>query len=341
MEKILVTGGAGFIGSNFIFYMLRHHENIQIVCYDNLTYAGCLRSLRTFIVNKDPNFRFVKGDITDAEQVGKLMRSEQFDIVVNFAAQSHVDRSIQDSSDFQETNYVGTQVLLDAFNQYGISRFHQISTDEVYGGIPLDSEKAFKETDPLKPGNPYAASKASADMLCMSYYNTYGTPVTISRCCNNYGPRQYPEKLVAKIITSAIRGEKIPIYGDGENIRTWLFVDDHCAAIDRIIHDGKIGNIYNVDGTDDYANIDLAHDILERMGKNPDDYIEFVEDRIGHDKRYSIDDSKIYDELGWEPEKDMDRGLNRTIDWYTRHTWWKTIFDGTYKDTEKELLKLV
>ena len=341
MEKILVTGGAGFIGSNFIFYMLRKHNDTQIVCYDNLTYAGCLRSLRSIILSKDPNFRFVKGDITDAESVGRLMRTEQFDIVVNFAAQSHVDRAIKEPADFQTTNYVGTQVLLDAFNQYGISRFHQVSTDEVYGSIPLDSDEAFTEDAPLKPGNPYAASKAAADMLCMSYYNTYGTPVTISRSCNNYGPRQFPEKLVPKIITSALHNEKVPLYGDAQNVRTWLFVEDHCRAIDRIIHDGKIGNIYNVDGTDDYANINLAQDILQRMGKDPDEYIEFVEDRAGHDRRYSIDDTKLYDELGWEPEKDMDHGLNRTIDWYTRHTWWETIFDGTYKDTETELLKLV
>ena len=339
MEKILVTGGAGFIGSNFIYYMLRHHDDVSIVCFDKLTYAGCLRNLKPLLLNRDPNFRFIKGDITDAETVNMLFRREQFDMVVNFAAQSHVDRSITDPAEFQHTNVLGTQVLLDAFNQYGISRFHQVSTDEVYGSIAVDDEEtAFDESAALNPGNPYAASKASADLLCMSYFNTYGTPVTISRCCNNYGPRQFPEKLVAKTIVSAELGKKIPIYGDGENVRTWLYVDDHCRAIDAILHGGKIGEIYNVDGTDAYSNLDLVKDILDRMDADPDLYT-FVEDRAGHDKRYSLDDSKLCDSLDWEPKYEMEEGLDRTIDWYRRHeNWWKAILDGSYREDEHRLL---
>ena len=337
--KFLITGGAGFIGTNFIRYFLERYPSDEIVCLDKLTYAGKFENLEPFL--SDPRFTFAHLDVCDREGVFALFQEHRFDAVIHFAAESHVDRSIVTPDIFLQTNILGTAVLLDAVNRFGVKRFHQISTDEVYGSIPLDSDEAFTEDAPLKPGNPYAASKAAADMLCMSYYNSYGTPVTISRSCNNYGPRQFPEKLVPKIITSALHNEKVPLYGDGQNVRTWLFVEDHCRAIDRIIHDGKIGNIYNVDGTDDYANINLAQDILQRMGKDPDEYIEFVEDRAGHDRRYSIDDTKLYDELGWEPEKDMDHGLNRTIDWYTRHTWWETIFDGTYKDTETELLKLV
>ncbi len=335
MEKILVTGGAGFLGSNYIYYLLRHRSDVSIVGLDSLGSAGNLRSLKAIM--GDPNFRFVKGDITDKEQIEKLFREESFDVVVNFAESSRVNTSVKTLDDYRKVNVEGLRVLLDAFNQYGIARFHQVSTDEVYGSVSLDDEEACTEESPLNPGNPYAVSKAEADALCLEYYEKYGTPISISRCCNSYGPRQFPGALVATCIVNGTLGKEIPIYGDGQNVRTWLYVQDHARAIDTIVHEGRFGEVYNIDGTDEYANVDLAQELLEHLGVDTD-LITFEEDPLKHETRYSIDDSKLVDELGWEPEKDTDTGLDRTIDWYRRHEdWWQSILDGSYLEYEQTL----
>ncbi len=318
---IIVTGGAGFIGSNFIYYMLDQHPDYRIVCVDSLTYAGNLATLKDVI--DDPSFRFVKASITDSAAMNSVFREEQPDIVVNFAAESHVDRSIENPSVFLETNILGTQVLMDACREFHVGRFHQVSTDEVYGDLPLDRpELFFTEETPLHASSPYSASKASADLLVLAYYRTFGLPVTISRCSNNYGPYQFPEKLIPLMLTNALEDKPLPVYGTGENIRDWLYVEDHCRAIDRIIHDGRVGEIYNIGGHNEMKNIEIVKLICKELGK-PESLILFVEDRKGHDRRYAIDPAKMEREFGWFPQTKFTDGLRKTIQWYLEHrAWW-------------------
>ncbi len=329
--KILVTGGAGFIGGNFVHYMLSAHADYRIVCLDKLTYAGNLSTLDGVL--KNPNFCFVKGDIADKEVVDGLFAKEKFDIVVNFAAESHVDRSIENPQLFLVTNILGTQTLLDAAKKYGVKRFHQVSTDEVYGDLPLDRpDLMFTEHTPLHTSSPYSASKASADLLVQAYYRTYGMPVTISRCSNNYGPYHFPEKLIPLMITRALADESLPVYGDGKNVRDWLYVEDHCRAIDLIIHNGKVGEVYNVGGHNEMANIDIVKLILKELGK-PESLIKYVADRKGHDRRYAIDPTKIHRELGWLPETKFADGIKKTVRWYLENRqWWEEIVSGDYKN---------
>ncbi|SFM09266.1 dTDP-glucose 4,6-dehydratase [Halanaerobium salsuginis] len=318
--NILVTGGAGFIGSNFIFYMLDQHPEYRIVCLDALTYAGNLETLEPVMEND--NFRFVKGDIRDREFVFDLFEEENFDMVVNFAAESHVDRSIEDPGVFLETNIMGTQVLMDACREYGIERFHQVSTDEVYGDLPLDKpELMFTEDTSITTSSPYSASKASADLLVEAYNRTFGLPVTISRCSNNYGPYQFPEKLIPLMISKALAEEKLPVYGKGENVRDWLYVEDHCRAIDLILHEGQDGEVYNIGGHNERSNLEVVKTILDELDK-PESLITFVEDRAGHDLRYAIDPTKISNELGWEPTILFDEGIKKTIKWYLDNKEW-------------------
>jgi len=328
--NILVTGGAGFIGSNFVYHMLKTYPEYRIVCIDALTYAGNLSTLEGALSNK--NFRFVKGDITDQKLVDALFAEEKFDIVVNFAAESHVDRSIENPDVFLKTNILGTQVLMDASRKYQVQRFHQVSTDEVYGDLPLDQpELFFTEETPIHTSSPYSASKASADLLVLAYHRTFKLPVTISRCSNNYGPYHFPEKLIPLIISRALRDEKLPVYGTGENVRDWLYVEDHCIAIDRIIHDGRIGEVYNVGGHNERTNLEVVKTILRELGK-PDSLITFVTDRAGHDMRYAIDPTKINEELGWLPTTTFDEGIKRTITWYLDNKeWWENILSGDYQ----------
>jgi len=328
--NILVTGGAGFIGSNFIFYMLDQHPDYRIVCLDALTYAGNLKTLEPVMDND--NFRFVKGDIGDREFIFDLFAEEDFDIVVNFAAESHVDRSIEDPGVFLETNIMGTQVLMDACREYGIVRFHQVSTDEVYGDLPLDKpELMFTEETSITTSSPYSASKASADLLVEAYHRTFGLPVTISRCSNNYGPYQFPEKLIPLMISKALAEEELPVYGKGENVRDWLYVEDHCRAIDLILHKGQEGEVYNIGGHNERSNLEVVKTILDELDK-PESLITFVDDRAGHDLRYAIDPSKISNELGWKPTILFDEGIKKTIKWYLDNKeWWKNIISGDYK----------
>lgn len=328
--NILVTGGAGFIGSNFVYHMLKTYPEYRIVCIDALTYAGNLSTLEGALSNK--NFRFVKGDITDQKLVDALFAEEKFDIVVNFAAESHVDRSIENPDVFLRTNILGTQVLMDASRKYQVQRFHQVSTDEVYGDLPLDQpELFFTEETPIHTSSPYSASKASADLLVLAYHRTFKLPVTISRCSNNYGPYHFPEKLIPLIISRALRDEKLPVYGTGENVRDWLYVEDHCIAIDRIIHDGRIGEVYNVGGHNERTNLEVVKTILRELGK-PESLITFVTDRAGHDMRYAIDPTKINEELGWLPTTTFDEGIKRTIAWYLDNKeWWENILSGDYQ----------
>lgn len=330
MKNILVTGGAGFIGSNFIYYMQRKHPDCRLVCIDALTYAG---NLYTLDEARKGNFRFVLGDITDRKAVFALCEEEKFDAIVNFAAESHVDRSIENPEVFLKTNILGTQVLLDACNKYKIPRYHQVSTDEVYGDLPLDRpDLFFTETTPIHTSSPYSASKASADLLVMAYHRTFGTPATISRCSNNYGPYQFPEKLIPLMIAKALSDEKLPVYGEGLNVRDWLYVDDHCKAIDMILENGRIGEIYNIGGHNEKANIDVVRTILKAVGKN-ESLITYVKDRPGHDMRYAIDPTKIHNELGWEPETLFNEGIQKTIDWYLNNReWWQKILSGEYKN---------
>ena len=329
--KILVTGGAGFIGANFVFYMLDKHPEYDIVCLDSLTYCGNIKTLE--LVMNNPHFRFVRGDVTDRKLVFKLFEEEKFDVVVNFAAESHVDRSIEDPGVFLRTNILGTQTLMDASNEYGVTRYHQVGTDEVYGDLPLDRPDLFFTEDmPLTASSPYSASKASADLLVMAYHRTYGLPVTISRCSNNYGPYQFPEKLIPLMIKNALADEKLPVYGTGENVRDWLYVKDHCKAIDMIIHDGKVGEVYNIGGHNEKSNLDVVRTILKQVGKS-EDLITFVGDRKGHDLRYAIDPTKIHDELGWLPETRFDDGIRQTIGWYLdNRSWWEEIISGEYQE---------
>ena len=328
---IVVTGGAGFIGSNFVFYMLKEHPKERIVCLDKLTYAGNLSTLAPVMDN--PNFRFVKGDICDREAVKKLFLEEKPDIVVNFAAESHVDRSIEDPGIFLKTNILGTQTLMDACRKYGIKRYHQVSTDEVYGDLPLDRlDLFFTEETPIHTSSPYSASKASADLLVLAYYRTFGLPVTISRCSNNYGPYHFPEKLIPLMIANALNDKPLPVYGEGLNVRDWLYVEDHCKAIDLIIRNGRVGEVYNIGGHNEMKNIDIVKLICKELGK-PESLIKFVADRKGHDMRYAIDPTKIHNELGWLPQTKFADGIKKTIDWYLNNReWWGTIISGEYQN---------
>lgn len=329
--KILVTGGAGFIGSNFVYYELDNYPNDEIICLDALTYAGNLETLD--LAMKNPKFKFVKGDIADRKLVYDLFAAEKPDIVVNFAAESHVDRSIENPEIFLQTNVIGTSVLLDACRKYGITRYHQVSTDEVYGDLPLDRpDLFFTETTPLHTSSPYSASKASADLLVQAYHRTYKLPTTISRCSNNYGPYHFPEKLIPLMIINALDNKPLPVYGTGENVRDWLYVEDHCSAIDLVIRKGKVGEIYNIGGHNEHTNLEVVKIILQKLGKD-ESLIKFVKDRPGHDRRYAIDPTKIHNELGWLPATKFADGIEKTIDWYLSHkTWWEKIISGEYQN---------
>jgi dTDP-glucose 4,6-dehydratase len=329
--NVLVTGGAGFIGSNFVFHMLKEHPTYRVVCLDALTYAANLSTLEPVMENE--NFKFVKCDITDRELVYKLFEEEKFDFVVNFAAESHVDRSIENPGIFLKTNILGTQVLMDASRKYGVKRFHQVSTDEVYGDLPLDRlDLFFTEETPIHASSPYSASKASADLLVQAYHRTFGLPITISRCSNNYGPYHFPEKLIPLMISRALNNESLPIYGKGENVRDWLYVGDHCTAIDLILHKGKEGEVYNIGGHNEKTNLEVVKTILNELEK-PESLITYVKDRAGHDLRYAIDPSKTRRELGWEPTTLFDEGIKMTIKWYLdNRSWWENILSGDYKD---------
>ena len=329
--NIIVTGGAGFIGSNFIFHMLAKYPDYRIICLDKLTYAGNLSTLECVMDN--PNFSFVKADICDREAVYALFEREKPDMVVNFAAESHVDRSIDNPSIFLHTNIIGTSVLMDACLKYGIERYHQVSTDEVYGDLPLDRpDLFFTEETPLHTSSPYSSSKASADLLVLAYHRTYELNVSISRCSNNYGPYHFPEKLIPLTIVNALANKALPVYGKGENVRDWLYVEDHCKAIDLIIHKGRVGEVYNIGGHNEMKNIDIVKIICRLLGKS-EDLITYVADRKGHDMRYAIDPAKIHAELGWLPETKFADGIRKTVDWYLNNRkWWEDIVSGEYRD---------
>lgn len=331
MNKILVTGGAGFIGSNFIYYLLENYPDCSVLCVDSLTYAGNLETLKPALENK--NFKFIQVDITDRENIFKIFEDEKIDAVVNFAAESHVDRSIDNPEVFLKTNILGTQVLLDAVNKFSVKRFHQVSTDEVYGDLPLDRpDLFFTEDTPIHTSSPYSASKASADLLTQAYFKTYSTPVTISRCSNNYGPYHFPEKLIPLMIVNALHDKPLPVYGEGANIRDWLYVKDHCKAIDLILRGGTVGEVYNIGGHNERTNLDVVKTIVKALGKS-EDMIKFVKDRPGHDRRYAIDPTKIHNTLGWLPETDFDTGIQMTIKWYLENQdWWKNVLSGKYLD---------
>ena len=326
---IFVTGGAGFIGANFVYYQLEKNPSDRIVCIDKLTYAGNMRTLTAAL--KNPNFRFVRADICDRKAIFDLFKEEQPDIVVNFAAESHVDRSIENPEVFLTTNILGTQVLMDACREFGTKRYHQVSTDEVYGDLPLDRpDLLFTETTPIHTSSPYSASKAAADLLVQAYTRTFKLPATISRCSNNYGPYHFPEKLIPLTLTRALDDKPLPVYGKGENVRDWLYVTDHCSAIDLIIRRGKAGEVYNIGGHNEMTNIDIVKLICVELNK-PESLITYVEDRKGHDLRYAIDPTKIHSELGWLPETKFADGIKRTIQWYLDNkSWWKEILSGDY-----------
>ena len=328
---VIVTGGAGFIGSNFIFYMLKKYPDYRIVCLDKLTYAGNLSTLEP--VMNQPNFRFVRLDICDREGVYRLFEEEKPDMIVNFAAESHVDRSIENPDIFLKTNILGTGVLMDACRKYGIRRYHQVSTDEVYGDLPLDRpDLFFTEETPIHTSSPYSSSKAGADLLALAYHRTYGLPVTVSRCSNNYGPYHFPEKLIPLMIANALQDKPLPVYGEGLNVRDWLYVEDHCKALDLIIHSGREGEVYNIGGHNEMRNIDIVKLICKELGK-PESLITHVADRKGHDMRYAIDPTKISNELGWTPETKFADGTKKTIRWYLdNRSWWETIINGEYRD---------
>lgn len=336
--RILMTGGAGFIGSNFVYYMLDKHPNYEIVCLDNLTYAGNMHTLEKAMENK--MFTFIHGDIADEKFINELFDNNKFDIVVNFAAESHVDRSIENPQIFLKTNVIGVGVLLDACRKHGNVRYHQVSTDEVYGDLPLDRpDLFFTENTPIHTSSPYSSSKAGADLLVQAYYRTYGLPVTISRCSNNYGPYHFPEKLIPLMIAKALANESLPVYGNGLNVRDWLYVEDHCRAIDLIIHKGRIGEVYNVGGHNEMANIDIVKIILKELGK-PESLITYVTDRKGHDLRYAIDPTKIHDNLGWLPTTSFEEGIKKTIKWYLDNKeWWQNILHGEYLENNKKYMR--
>ncbi len=327
MKSILVTGGAGFIGSNFVHFMLNKYPGYKIVNFDTLTYAGNLENLSA--VEKHPNYTFVKGDICDRAAVLKAFREHAIDSVVHFAAESHVDRSITGPAIFVHTNVVGTQVLLDASREVGIEKFLHVSTDEVYGS--LGATGYFTEETPLHPNSPYSASKASSDMLVLAYQHTFGFPGVVTRCSNNYGPFQFPEKLIPLLIANALNDKPIPVYGDGSNVRDWLYVEDHCSALDTVLHNGKVGDVYNIGGHNEWKNIDIVKLVLKEIGK-PESLITYVKDRPGHDKRYAIDAAKIKNELGWVPAYQFESGIKKTIEWYLQNKqWWERIISGDYK----------
>ena len=334
--NIIVTGGAGFIGGNFMHYMVNKYPDDKIICLDSLTYAGNLETLEP-IKNK-PNYKFIKEDITNREGIYKIFEDEKPDVVINFAAESHVDRSVEMPDLFTKVNILGTQVLMDACRKYGIKRYHQVSTDEVYGDLPIErTDLFFTEKTPLHTSSPYSASKASADLLVLAYHRTYKLPITISRCSNNYGPYHFPEKLIPLMISRALNNEKLPVYGKGENVRDWLYVSDHCSAIDLIIRKGKDGEIYNVGGHNEKSNLEVVKTILRILGKS-EDLIEFVKDRPGHDLRYAIDPTKIETELGWKHEYDFDKGIEKTVEWYLNNKiWWQHIISGEYKEYFKSM----
>ena len=328
--NILVTGGAGFIGANFVYYELENHSDDRIVCIDALSYAGNLATLDAAMEHS--NFRFVKADIADRDAVESLFSEESFDVVVNFAAESHVDRSIENPELFLKTNVMGTQVLMDACRKFNVPRYHQVSTDEVYGDLPLDRpELFFTEETPIHTSSPYSASKAAADLLVLAYYRTFGLPVTISRCSNNYGPYHFPEKLIPLMISRALADQSLPVYGKGDNVRDWLYVEDHCSAIDLIIRNGRIGEVYNIGGHNERTNLEVVKTILSELDK-PETLISYVTDRLGHDRRYAIDPTKITGELGWAPKTYFDDGIKKTIRWYLdNRSWWENILSGDYQ----------
>lgn len=330
-KTILVTGGAGFIGANFVYHMLDAHPDYKIVCVDCLTYAGNMSTLADAM--KNDNFRFYKTNICDRDGIYEIFEAEKPDIVVNFAAESHVDRSIENPEIFLQTNILGTQVMMDACRKYGIERYHQVSTDEVYGDLPLDRpDLFFTEETPIHTSSPYSSSKAGADLLVLAYHRTYGLPVTISRCSNNYGPYHFPEKLIPLMIANCLNDKPLPVYGEGLNVRDWLYVEDHCRAIDLIIHNGKVGEVYNVGGHNEMANIDIVKLICAALGKS-EDLITYVADRKGHDMRYAIDPTKIHNELGWLPETKFADGIKKTIEWYLKNReWWEEIISGEYQN---------
>jgi len=334
--KIIVTGGAGFIGGNYIHLMLKKHQEDEILCLDALTYAGNMETLEP--VMQKSNFKFVKADIADRATVDDLFATEKPDIVINFAAESHVDRSLVNPELFLQTNIIGTSVLLDACRKYGIKRYHQVSTDEVYGDLPLDRpDLFFTEETLLHTSSPYSASKASADLLALAYFRTFGVPVTISRCSNNYGPYHFPEKLIPLMIVNALKNKPLPIYGTGENVRDWLYVEDHCTAIDLIVRNGRVGEVYNIGGHNEKTNLQVVRAILKELGKG-EEGICYVADRLGHDRRYAIDPTKIKNELGWEPTTGFDEGIRKTIIWYITHKpWWQRIINGEYKTYYKNM----
>ncbi|QZY56304.1 dTDP-glucose 4,6-dehydratase [Crassaminicella profunda] len=323
MKKLIVTGGAGFIGSNFVKYMLNKYKDYKIINLDLLTYAGNLKNLKN--IKDHPNYEFIKMDIADRERVDKIL-SQGIDYIINFAAESHVDRSIQDPECFIRTNIIGTQVLLDVAKNYHLKKYVQISTDEVYGS--LGQKGLFTEKTPLAPNSPYSASKAGADLLTRAYYKTFNLPINITRCSNNYGSYQFPEKLIPLMITNALEGKDLPVYGDGFQIRDWIHVEDHCRAIDLVLHKGKIGEIYNIGGNNEKANINIVKLILKMLNK-PENLIRYVKDRPGHDRRYAIDSSKIQNELGWKPRYDFEKGMKQTIKWYLDNKeWWKALVNS-------------
>jgi dTDP-glucose 4,6-dehydratase len=334
--NIIVTGGAGFIGSNFVFYEMKNHPEDRIIVIDKLTYAGNLKTLKP--VMDKPGFKFYKADICDKDAIDKIFDTERPDIVVNFAAESHVDRSIENPEIFLTTNIIGTAVLMDASRKYNVKRYHQVSTDEVYGDLPLDRpDLFFTEETPLHTSSPYSSSKAGADLLVNAYHRTYGLPTTISRCSNNYGPYQFPEKLIPLMIANALADKKLPVYGEGQNVRDWLYVEDHCKAIDLIIRKGKVGEVYNIGGHNEMHNIDIVKLILKELGK-PESLIEHVTDRKGHDQRYAIDPTKIHNELGWLPETMFKDGIKKTIQWYLDNKeWWEDIIKGDYQNYYEEM----
>ena len=329
--KILVTGGAGFIGGNYALTMVKKHPEDEYVVLDALTYAGNLETLKD--VAGEPNFRFVKGDIRDRELIDRLFAEEQFDVVINFAAETHVDRSVEDPEVFVTTNIIGVQTLMDACRKYNVGRFHQVSTDEVYGDLPLDRpDLLFREDTPIHASSPYSASKAGADLLALAYHRTFGLPVTISRCSNNYGPYHFPEKLIPLMISRALADESLPVYGNGANVRDWLYVTDHCSAIDLIIRKGRVGEVYNIGGHNEKSNLEVVKTILKALDK-PESLIHFVKDRPGHDLRYAMDPTKIETELGWKPEYTFDTGIQKTIEWYLNNReWWENIISGDYQN---------
>ena len=335
---IIVTGGAGFIGANFVYYMLNKYSDYKIVCIDCLTYAGNMHTLSAALENE--NFQFYKVNICDKERVFDIFEKEKPNMVVNFAAESHVDRSIEDPEVFLRTNILGTHVLLEACKKFGIERYHQVSTDEVYGDLPIDRpDLFFTEQTPIHTSSPYSSSKASADLLVQAYHRTYGIPISISRCSNNYGPYHFPEKLIPLMVINALHDKDLPVYGKGENVRDWLYVEDHCKAIDLIIHKGRVGEVYNIGGHNEMANIDIVKLICKELGK-PESLIKYVADRKGHDLRYAIDPTKIKNELGWEPETKFAEGIKKTISWYLANKqWWETIITGEYRHYYEKMYK--